>query len=96
MSRRRKSTDRGGRPSKFTTDAAVALASELGRGQSIEAAALAANVGISTAYRWVARGRSGDPRFTMLAALAEKSRKRRRGSPFRGFSFPSWKACFES
>jgi transposase-like protein len=96
MSRRRKSADRGGRPSKFTTDTAVALAAALGRGESVEAAAQAASVGVSTAYRWVARGRSGDPAFTVLAALAETARKRRLRSPSKGLSFPFWKACFES
>jgi DNA-binding phage protein len=72
MSRRHKPPNRGGRPSKFTIDTAVALAAALGRGQSIEAAAATAGIGISSIYRWVALGRSGDPRFATLAAVAKK------------------------
>jgi hypothetical protein len=75
---RAKTINRGGRPSKFTTDTAVALAAALGRGKSIEKAAREAKVGASSAYRWVARGRSGDPRFAALTLAAD----RRKESPF--------------
>jgi hypothetical protein len=96
MRRRRKPPNRGGRPSKFTTDTADALAAALGRGQSIETAAGTAGVGISSAYRWVALGRSGDPRFATLAALADTARNARLRSPFRGLSVEFWRSCFES
>jgi hypothetical protein len=58
----------GGRPSKFTTPAALAVVAELCRGGSLEAAAKSAGVGLSTVYRWLALGRRGDPRFSPLAA----------------------------
>ena len=38
----------------------------------MEAAAHAAGVGVSSAYRWVARGRTGDPRFATLAAVSKE------------------------
>src|SRR5208283_4977871 len=47
----------GGRPSKFTTPAALAVVAELCRGGSLEAAARSAGVGLSTVYRWLAPGR---------------------------------------
>ncbi len=58
----------GGRPSKFTTPAALAVVAELCRGGSLEAAAKSAGVGLSTLYRWLELGRRGDPRFSPLAA----------------------------
>jgi transposase len=50
----------GGRPSKFTTLAALAVVAELCRGGSLEAAAKSAGIGVSTLYRWLERGRRGD------------------------------------
>ena len=58
----------GGRPSKFTTPAALAVVAELCQGKSLEAAAKSAGVRLSTVYRWLALGRRGDPRFSSLAA----------------------------
>ena len=58
----------GGRPSKFTTRVALAVVVELCRGGSLEAAAKSAGIGVSTLYRWLERGRRGDPRFLPLAA----------------------------
>jgi len=64
----------GGRPSKFTTPAALAVVTELARGGSLEAAARSAGVGLSTVYRWLALGRRGDPRFSpMVGAVAQSS-----------------------
>ncbi len=64
----------GGRPSKFTTPAALALITALCRGGSLEAAAKSAGVGLSTVYRWLALGRRGDPRFSpMVGAVAQSS-----------------------
>jgi len=58
----------GGRPSKFTTPAALAVVTALCQGESLEAAARVAGIGISTLYRWLELGRRGDPRFSPLAA----------------------------
>ena len=64
----------GGRPSKFTTAAALAVVAELCRGGSLEAAAKSAGVGLSTVYRWLPLGRRGDPRFSpMVGAVAQSS-----------------------
>ncbi len=64
----------GGRPSKFTTPTALAVVAELCRGESLEAAAKSAGVGLSTLYRWLERGRRGDPRFSpMVGAVAQSS-----------------------
>ena len=72
--RTRKPRNRGGRPSRLTIETALKLGQALGRGQSIEAAAQSAGVGVSSAYRWVARGRTGDPRFATLAAVSKEKR----------------------
>ena len=64
----------GGRPSKFTTPAALAVVTALCQGESLEAAAKSAGIGVSTLYRWLERGRRGDPRFSPLAeAVAQSS-----------------------
>src|SRR5208337_3037925 len=69
----------GGRPSKFTTPAALAVVAELCRGGSLEAAARSAGVGLSTVYRWLALGRRGDPRFSpMVGAVAVLGRRENR------------------
>ncbi len=49
----------GGRPSKFTTAAALAVVAELCRGGSLEAAAKSAGIGPSSLYRWIAAGPPG-------------------------------------
>lgn len=57
----------GGRPSKFTAEAALAIVADVAGGRSRDEAARAAGVGPSTLYRWLQRGRAGDPRFASLA-----------------------------
>jgi hypothetical protein len=71
---RRKPTNRGGRPSKFTTPAVVAITGALIAGESFEAAAHAAGIGQSTLYRWLAKARAGDPRFGPLADVVRQAR----------------------
>jgi len=64
----------GGRPSKFTTAAALALITALCQGETLEAAAKSAGIGVSTLYRWLGRGRRGDPRFApLVGAVAQSS-----------------------
>ncbi len=74
MSRRR-APDRGGRPSKFTPTTGLRLVAALGDGQSLHDAARAAGVGKATVYRWMDRGRRGDPGFEALAAAVEVARR---------------------
>jgi hypothetical protein len=69
---RHKRRNRGGRPSRPTIETALKLGQALGAGQSVQKAAQSAGVGTSSAYRWIARGRSGDPRFATLAAVSKK------------------------
>jgi hypothetical protein len=69
---RHKRRNRGGRPSRLTIETALKLGQALGAGQSVEVAAQSAGVGTSSAYRWIARGRSGDPRFATLATVSKK------------------------
>jgi hypothetical protein len=64
--------NRGGRPTRLTIETALKLGQALGAGQSVQIAAQAAGVGVSSAYRWIARGRSGDPRFATLATVSKK------------------------
>jgi hypothetical protein len=106
MSRRRKPPNRGGRPTRFTTDIAVALAAAFGRGQTPEAAAKSTGVGSSTVFRWLALGRAGDPRFAALAELAgeaakvrkarkpKRGRKGRRAEPGGVFDWASFRGMF--
>jgi len=64
----------GGRPSKFTTAVVLAVVTALCQGESLEAAAKSAGVGLSTLYRWLELGRRGDPRFSpMVGAVAQSS-----------------------
>ena len=74
----------------LSVDTAIALAAALGRGSSIHDAAQTTGVGISSTYRRIARGRLGDPRFTALAAVAE----RRQDSPLLGLSLASLRGLF--
>jgi hypothetical protein len=71
---RRKPKNRGGRPSKFTTPAVVAIAVALGDGAPLDGAAKAAGIGVSTLYRWLNRARSGDLRYGPLADLVSQAR----------------------
>jgi hypothetical protein len=73
--RRHKARNQGGRPSKLTAAVAIELGLAVGRGQRLAAAAQSAGVGISTAYRWLAAGRAGDPRFAAIVALRRKPPK---------------------
>ena len=85
MSRRRKPPNRGGRPTRFTTDAAVALTAAFGRGETPETAARSTGVGCSTVFGWLALGRAGDPQFAALAELAgEAAKDRKARKPKRG------------
>jgi transposase len=64
----------GGRPSKFTTAVVLAVVTALFQGESLEAAAKSAGVGLSTVYRWLDHGRRGGPRFSpMVGAVAQSS-----------------------
>ena len=59
--------DRGGRPSKFTAANALAIVAEVTAGVPRDDAARAAGVGPSTVYRWLAKGRTGDPAYRAFA-----------------------------
>ena len=68
--------DRGGRPSKFTAANALAIVAEVTAGVPRDEAARAAGVGPSTVYRWLAKGRAGDPAYQAFA-LAFRAADRR-------------------
>ena len=72
--RRTKPPNRGGRPSKLTTTAALALVAGALRGDSLEDVARAAGIGPSTLYRWLALGRRGAPTFSALADAVREAR----------------------
>ncbi len=72
--RRKRDRDRGGRPSKFTTPAALAIVAAVGDGKSFDEAARSAGVGSTTLYRWLALGRAGDRRFADLAGAIGQAR----------------------
>jgi hypothetical protein len=63
---------RGGRPTQFTPTVALELGLAMGRGQKFEAAAKTAGIGASTAYRWLAAARAGDPRYVALVTVLKK------------------------
>ena len=86
-----KRRNRGGRPSRLTIETALKLGQALGAGCSVETAAHSAGVGVSSVYRWAARGRSGDPRFATLAAV---SKKKGSGWAWKGFDLGSFKGMF--
>jgi hypothetical protein len=88
---RHKRRNRGGRPSRLTIETALKLGQALGAGCSVETAAQSAGVGTSSAYRWIARGRSGDPRFSTLAAV---SKKKGSGWAWKGFDLGSLRGMF--
>jgi len=52
-------------------ETALAVAYQLGRGDTPNGAARAAGVASASLYRWLARGRAGDARFSALAGLAD-------------------------
>ena len=64
---RKRTHNRGGRPSKFTAETALAIVAEIAQGRPHDKAAKTAGVGASTVYRWLQKGRAGDPRFAPLA-----------------------------
>jgi hypothetical protein len=72
----------GGRPTKFTLPAALAIVTTLCEGGRLEDAARAAGVGPSTLKSWLSLGRRGDPRFALLAeaitAASARGRDRER------------------
>lgn len=74
---RRKTINRGGRPSKFTTAAVVKITSELLDGQSFEDAARAAGIGPVTLYRWLAKAKAGDPRFGPMNEVIKQAKQAR-------------------
>jgi len=87
----------GGRPSKFTTPAALAVVAELARGGSLEAAAKSAGVGLSTLYRWLELGRRGDPRFAPLAeAVAQSSAAGKTALAYHQLWASPWKKLWAS
>lgn len=61
----------GGRPSKFTPQAALWIVAEIASGTPRDEAARSAGVGASTLYRWLQRGRSGDARFVPLVRAVQ-------------------------
>ena len=67
---RKRPRDRGGRPSKFTTGTALAIVADIAGGTPREEAARSAGVGVSTFYRWLQKGRAGDPRYAPALTLA--------------------------
>ncbi len=69
---RKRPRKKGGRPSGLTVDIALRLGLALGRRKSLDYAARQTAVGRSTLYKWVERGRAGDPRYTTLAAIVAK------------------------
>ena len=62
------------RPSKFTTAVALAIVSAVGRGEPLDVAARLSGIGPSTIYRRLARGRTGDDRFSPLAYAVAQAR----------------------
>jgi hypothetical protein len=72
---RRKTLNRGGRPSKFTTAAVVKIISELLNGERIESATRTAGVGPSTLYRWMAKSKAGDPRFGPINVVFDQAKE---------------------
>ena len=68
--------DRGGRPSKFTAANALAIVAEVTAGVPRDDAARAVGIGPSTVYRWLAKGRAGDPRFKAFADALRAADKR--------------------
>ena len=62
-----KPRNKGGRPSKFTPQTALSIVADIAVGTPRDEAAKSAGVGASTFYRWLQRGRAGDPRFAPLA-----------------------------
>lgn len=69
---RRRPRNKGGRPTQLTVDIALRLGLALGRRRSVEYAASQTAIGRSTLYKWVERGRAGDPRYATLAAILAK------------------------
>ena len=93
--RRRKSLNRGGRPSKFTTAAVVKITSELLDGETFEAAARAAGVGPSTLYRRMAKAKAGDSRFGPMNDVVEQAKHARELDAAFGYFLPKlFKAGF--
>ena len=87
----------GGRPSKFTTPAALAVVTALCQGESLEAAAKSAGIGVSTLYRWLERGRRGDPRFSPLAeAVAQSSAAGKTALAYHQLWASPWKKLWAS
>jgi hypothetical protein len=64
---RRKPKNRGGRPCRYTPFVVTTIVAALARGESLEKAADAAGIGVTTLYRWLALSRAGDARFARLA-----------------------------
>jgi hypothetical protein len=62
---------RVGRPTRLTIDVAIVLGTTLKRGIRVADAARAAGISRPTLYRWLARGRAGDPRYARLANVVE-------------------------
>ena len=69
---------KGGRPSTFNVPAVLALVAGVRRGLAFEAAARAAGVSRSVAFRWLQSARAGDPEFAgLVEALGQAERDRK-------------------
>lgn len=71
---RKRQRSRGGRPSKFTATTALAIVAEMAGGTPRNEAARGAGVGASTLYRWLQKGRAGDPRYAPLVQATRGAR----------------------
>lgn len=63
---RRKPRNKGGRPTKFTVHAAVAIACALNAGSSLESAARSGRIGSATLYRWLRKAMAGAEPYSVL------------------------------
>jgi transposase len=62
-----KPRNKGGRPSKYTPQVALAIVADIAHGMPRDKAAKSAGVGASTFYRWLQWGLAGDARFAPLS-----------------------------
>src|SRR5262245_30388489 len=72
---RRKSRNRGRRPSKFTTPTLVVIAASLRAGRSLDESARPAGIGPASLFRWMAKARGGEPRFGPLEEIFRQARE---------------------
>jgi transposase len=72
--RRKKPPNRGGRPSKLTMTVALSLVAGARKYHSCDEVARSAGLGPATLYRWLARGRRGDPTYKVLFDAVREAR----------------------